>query len=706
MPQVPYSGVPDVAPEDNPTPRYTAETPIAAFGGATAQALTELGSSFGQVGNELWSRAEAMQQLKNQSDANKAAADYQEQAGQKHADFSALQGKDAVTAYPDYIKDLKQTRENISGTLTNPMAQKMFESESLSIQGRTIFNGAGHAAAENKSYAIGAAASRVQASRNAALVDPTDEKAFQEHLDTTKQETTAQWALKGADQDTIDNAVHKATSDLYYDRIQGLARQQPFAAEKMLSDATKDGKINGEDIGKLTAIVRDATHTVGARNISHEVMSGSDLSWGAKPVSMPQAKLAIGTFESGNNYQSLGVQTDHGRALGRYQVMEEFLPGFLKQAGMPSMSAADFIKSPSSQDKLFESVFGKYMSDTGSFNDAASKWFSGKTMAEAGGAKDALGTNVPQYVKQTNAILARNGGLQDQISMGRTKADALAPGDPMLADYAESRIVQDHNVHLAAKRDDDYTNRQTIEGGIIGAKGTGKLPTTVDDLKAQGPEVEAAWQKLPDSDKNRYMNYLARNAKGDTAWNQDNLTEYQRLKGMAQSNPSQFLDTDVIGANLPMSARKELVNLQISKKANAEADPRVLHALSILKPTMDQAQITRAKDADGYDKFVGALQSAMDSYSSDNKKPADAKAITEMGQRLLQTQAGTGWFGTNVGSSRVFEVSVPDKHRDAIIQQIQQEKGIVPTDDMIQRIYARQVYQELYTKRAKAQDGK
>jgi hypothetical protein len=714
MPQVPYSGVPDVGPEDAPLPRYSADTPVAAFGGATAHALTELGSSFGQVGNELYARADAMQQLKNHSDAQKATADYQEAAGKQHADFSALQGQDAVTAYPDYIASLKKTREDIGNGLSSPMAQKMYESESLNIQGRTIFNGAGHAASENKSYAIGAAAARVQSSRNASLVDPTDEKAFQQHLATTVSNTQAQWQMKGADQDTIDNATHKAVSDLYYDRIQGLARQQPFAASKMLDDATKDGKIQGEDVGRLTAIVRDAAHTVGARNISSEVNSGSDLSWGSKSVSLPQAKLAVGTYESGNNYQTLGPRvigsdgTDRGQALGRYQVMPENLAPWLKQAGLPSMTQQEFLKSPSAQDKVFETVFGGYMDKYGSFNKATIAWFAGEGSVnkDPSTVSDKYHTG-KDYLLATNRTLAQNGGLQDQIAMGRQKADAMSPNDPLMADYAESRIITDHNQTLAAKRDDDYKNRQTIEGALMGGQ-SGKLPTSVEDLKAAGPDVEAAWQKLvasSPSDARRYMGVMAKNAKGDTAWTQDNLVEYQRLKGMAQSNPAGFLDENVIESNLPMSARKELVNLQIAKKANAEADPRVLHALQILRPTMDQANITRKADADGYDKFVGALQSAMDTYASDNKKPADAKAVQEMGQRLLQTQAGTGYFHSNVGAQKLFEVAVPDNHRDAITKQVQEEKGIVPTDDMIQRIYTRQLYNDLYSKRAKAQQA-
>jgi hypothetical protein len=483
-------------------------------------------------------------------------------------------------------------------------------------------------------------------------------------------------------------------------------------ADKLLSQATKDGKINGEDIGKLTAIVREATRTVGARNIAAETMSGSDLSWGSKSVSLPQAKLAIGTYESGNNYQTQGPEviakdgTSRGRALGRYQVMPENLAPWLKDAGLPPMTAKEFLNSPSAQDKVFETKFGGYMEKYGSFNEATKAWFGG----EGAVGKDAKDLSDgyhkgSEYLTATNRTLAQNAGMQEQLSVARAKAEKFSPDDPLIGDATDHFISTAHNIVLSAKRDDEYSNKQTIEGGIVGAKGNGKLPTTVDDLKAMGPDVEAAWQKLPNSDKNKYMNYLAKNAKGDTAWTQDNLIEYQRLKGMAQSDPAAFMDTDVVGAALPMSARKELVNLQIAKKANAEADPRVMHALQILRPTMESAQITRKGDTEGYDRFVGSLQNALEFYAQDNKKPADAKAITEIGQQLLQRVPGTGYFGSNFSSDPVYNVSVPEKHRAAIVQQVQDERGIMPTDDMIQRIYAGQVLRQLQTK-GKSSDGR
>ena len=61
--QVPYSGTMDVAPQLNPLPQVHVDTPIAAFGGATAGAITHMGEVVQGAGKELFDRAYAMQEL-------------------------------------------------------------------------------------------------------------------------------------------------------------------------------------------------------------------------------------------------------------------------------------------------------------------------------------------------------------------------------------------------------------------------------------------------------------------------------------------------------------------------------------------------------------------------------------------------------------------------------------------------------------------
>ena len=173
--------------------------------------------------------------------------------------------------------------------------RKSYDTESsLGTYGRTrIPTSAGHAAQENKNYAIGSASARVKESQNAALAAPTDEAGFQQHLQSTVDNTTAQYQLKGADQDTIDAAVHKSVSDLYVSRLTGLAKTHPFQASDILNKAAADGKIEGDELGRITGIVQTATRTVGARNISDSVRSGSDLTPGSGVVSIAAAKNAI-----------------------------------------------------------------------------------------------------------------------------------------------------------------------------------------------------------------------------------------------------------------------------------------------------------------------------------------------------------------------------------------------------------------------------
>ena len=100
MPAIPYSPVPQVSPQENPTPSVRENTPIGAFGGQVAEAIQGLGAVTEKAGNELFGRAVALQQLNNETEAREADAKYMMAAGDIHAKFNALEGKDRVDAYP------------------------------------------------------------------------------------------------------------------------------------------------------------------------------------------------------------------------------------------------------------------------------------------------------------------------------------------------------------------------------------------------------------------------------------------------------------------------------------------------------------------------------------------------------------------------------------------------------------------------------
>ncbi len=702
MPQVPFTGVPSVAPDSAPVPRFEANVRPESFGVNVAQAVHGMGNTLQSAGNEMFARGMAMQDLYNHSQAQEADVTFMKKTGEINDRLLSMEGKNAVEYYQKgYYDDLTAARKEVRDSLPNDMARKLYDSQTLRTVGQSLMTGARHSGAENKKYAIGTSDAVIAESSNRALSNPTDDGIFNQSVQDTERNIEAQAQLRGWSPDQMQLAKEVARSNIWAQRIKGLAKQEPIKAGKMLDEATKAGVLQGEDIAKATNIVQQARSTVGARQISQQVNSGVGTQMGAGIVPIDQAAEAIGTFESGGRYNLQGVQTSHGRALGKYQVMEEFLPEFLRNAGMPSMTKEQFLNSPSAQDQLFNTRFGQYMKETGSFNDAASKWFSGKTMAEAGAVSDAHGTTVPRYVAQTNAILAKNAPLAQKMQEGARLASAAAPDDPLFPDYVEQRIKTDNDRIIAVRRDTEFQNRQTIEDGLMGGQ-QGKLPTTVEEL-TDTPEKAQAWQDLLPSNQRRYMGVLSRNAKGDTNWTESSLREYQKLKGIAASDPAEFLDLDVVGSELPMSARRELVNLQGRLKGKAEGDPRVAKALGILAPDLQAAGIDK-KDKDTYYQFVGQLSDQLQQSADENKRPPKADEIKLIGSRLLQQQVQKGWLWNS--KVPTFQVPVPSDEAESIKADPAWGKlGITPTDAQIQRVYSRDLYQRLYGKASGSSSG-
>lgn len=702
-PREPYQPVPEESLQQIGTRPIREDTPFAAFGGATAEALSQLGQTVEHSSTEMFNRAVALQQLDNETERQNADAQYLIKGGEIYANFRALQGKAAVDAYPKYVSDLEDLRQNIRGGLSNPESQRLFDSSSLSTMGRTIMYGSTHMAAENKSYLIGSAQARVGISADNALAHPADEGAFQSEIANTKQQVASLGAMQGWGQDKTDFETSKAVSNVALKRIEGMAKTNPFGAEQLMKKYVADGTIRGEQQEAVRNFVLGQSRTVGARNISHTINTGSDLYWGSKIVTPEMARDAIGKYESGNNYSQIGPETKHGRALGKYQVMEQFLPDYLARAGLPSMTPQEFLANHQAQEQVFQASFIADMNKYGSFNEAASRWFTGLPVAQGMNAPaDANNTHLSDYLRATNAILAHGAPLADKVNRATEVAREQAPDDPLMEDYARGRVETDNAQFHRIKLTEDFQNRQVIEEALMGGQ-SGKLPTNLDELKAALPQADQAWSQLDPSVQRRYLGVLAKNVKGNVAWTEAGLTRYQALKGLAQNDPMQFLQTSMIDEDkLPFSARRELINLQGRLSAKAEADPRVTHALQILKPDLDAAGITRSEDQDRYDQFTGVLQEELQAFQEQHKRPPRMAEIQEMGHRLMATHS-SGWFGLN--STANFEAPVPDEEKAQITQFLQNREGVPPTDQQIQRFYAAVLYQRLYGQKQGTQSG-
>jgi hypothetical protein len=271
MPTVPYTGVPSVAPALDPIPRYQVDARPEAFGVNIAAATQHLGDVADKVGGEIFQRGLAMQDLANHSEAQEATAKFSDAAGDIHAKLGAMQGKDAVDYYANGFKqDLDTARKTIRDGLSNGMSQKMFDSESLNIRSRTVFNGAGVAASANKQYAINATESQIKAQTDLAATsnNPDDVDAARQHLKGLSRQLSA---LHGQDESSAAYQEKTINSSLDFNVIQHMTRTQPFAAADEL-EKRKEG-MTQQDYDRALTIVDNTKRAVGSVNIAQDIIN-------------------------------------------------------------------------------------------------------------------------------------------------------------------------------------------------------------------------------------------------------------------------------------------------------------------------------------------------------------------------------------------------------------------------------------------------
>lgn len=115
---------------------------------------------------------------------------------------------------------------------------------------------------------------------------------------------------------------------------------------------------------------------------------------------------AIAAVESkgSGDYEAVGPVVQKGmykgqRAYGRYQVMEGNIPSWSKAALGKTISLEEFKASPKAQDAIAAHQLQKSKDKFGTWEDAASVWFSGRPFSNKNNANDGY-TSVPEYISK------------------------------------------------------------------------------------------------------------------------------------------------------------------------------------------------------------------------------------------------------------------------------------------------------------------
>jgi len=710
---VPYTGVPTVQPSFDATPSMSSNLPVDAFGAGVANAVSHLGKAVEGAGNEIYSRAIAMQQINEQANAANAVAEFTTAMGEKYANYTTLSGKAAIDGYKPYIDDLNTTREAIGQKLNSPYAQKVYLQESRSIQARSVFSAAAHSGREGKNYAIGSAQAVVDANNNSVGLAPQDEETYQAALKSNAERITHMGELQGWDPRKTKNQIQIENSTATLQRIQGLAKSDVVGAQKVLDAAVKAGNITGTDLGKAQTYIRSQRLSVATRQEASRMMAGDNTNFGSGKVPIENVMEAIRTNES-TDYGTVHPDVTHtvnGRkitehALGAYGVMQSNLQPWLKEAGMPAMSEQQFLNNPKAQDQLAKFKLQQYMDEGGSANAAANRWFTGSYNPDPN--RSDGGSTAGGYLKKFNATLARNSGAAEISSQARARSQQLFGDDAEAADAMEQQALIRHSRIKAMEREDLRDNTETIENAIIPAK-DGKLVTSIEDI--QDPKVQAAWDALPTAVQNKYRRILARNAKGDYEETQENQIEYRKWLGRLtdpMASPEDKVaaqNADFASMPLPANQRQQLNMLKAKLWKDQNKNPALNHAMSVSDDILRNAGITRNKNKDDYDQIRGSMFMILNQRMADGDPVKKDEELRQIASRLTREVSNGKWFGILPSKEQAFKVQVPESEKKKIIEAYIKNNptGEPPNEKDIQSIYNAHMYNQLYGKAKKQQ---
>lgn len=290
MAQVPYAPVPTERLSGSPLAEVHPNVPVQAFGGDVAQAVSGMGKAIEGAGSEIYERAIWLQNLNNQAEARQASSDYTIAAGQLHAKYNSLEGKNAVDAYPKYSEDLKTLRGQYGNRLSSPMAQRMYDSETMGTMSHAIFNGGSHAASQQKAFVKGSMDADISSTFEQTAQNPKDDIAFNKGLRNVEGTVRQKGALEGLDPKAIDNNVTTVTSKFWANKFESLAKESPFIAQSQMYENRE--KMLAADFKRLESVVGTQVHAVGSVNIATDLIKSHTDDEGnlTVPVAELQAK--------------------------------------------------------------------------------------------------------------------------------------------------------------------------------------------------------------------------------------------------------------------------------------------------------------------------------------------------------------------------------------------------------------------------------
>jgi hypothetical protein len=748
---------------DNPTPDVRVSTPPDAFGVGIAEATQHLGQVSEDAGKELFDRAYAMQELKVHADVNTSLANATNAMQDRLVQYKQLEGKAAVDGLPSLQEDLDKIRSSGSQGMSpygqqlydaesrNQRGRLGFSGATYAADQNKVYEiGSAKAAVTTaiRDMSLNPDATAVNIAKINTQVDhmsdiqgipegdPQRDMARRTAVDTAYQ--TQIHAMARDDPiaaQKVYNAAIKSGALFSNDAMNLDATLKSMVADKASQDAALQSHSGVAAPGTTVPAGGggDITSPSGLQSYKARVAqieSGSGKNEGSlasyyqfEPGTWAKygAGGTRGTAQGEESAMNALTQDNRNALkehLGReptgselYLAHQQGAQGAWQLLSQPSRRAGDIVG-----DHAVRSNGGDPNAPASDFVALWAAKFNGtKVPAGSGTAGTPSGTSTGGDVVATPRQTmpeedANNRPLEDKIDMALANlhANLGAAGIPVTPEAEEKTVKATEALDAQYRRvRDDTIQRdvQTVNGAIWGGGNDQKAPSTlgtVTDLAKTDPKVAAAIDRLRVSkpeELNKIQDALNKNAKGDVPETPARLQNYATLKGMSNTDPQGFAQQDILGADLPMAWKKELIDLQAKGGGKAPADPNVAKVFAQPGVANQLQNLGIKPKTEEYNLLAAEVGDEITQFATDNKRQPNADERQEIVTRILQdkalSDANEGGILSWLGFGSTADKAKSDWMESAKAKGLA-EKGYEPSQFELQRAWDRQQYQQKY----------
>jgi hypothetical protein len=662
MPQVPEipGVIPQVQPFERPVPLPGVEAPPGAFGVGIADAVKTFGGDVSKASDEVFSRALALRQLQVEGKLRDLTTNYYNEIAPIEQEFLTREGENASPeALSEYNAKIGGVQQRYAGMAEQygPYGKNTFGADSAAmtrsfIQRATIWSGAQTREAQKSSIN-----SQVSAIHDGMRSGAISEEDGVKRMTALEQQ---RGGILGLPSDTVAQNTKDQISAGLTEKAKGQLVRDPVNGIRNAQTLANSGRLNAKDSDSLSSSVE---HSVPAAAEKWRVgaVSGQDTNFGNRKVSPDRLVDAI----YANEGHTRGPLVTRGRYVGERALPGGVMPGNLKpwleEAGMPDMTPEQYAADKDAQRQLMRFKLNQFQNEYGTANDAASVWFTGKPLAQAGfQANDGWHSN-QWYISGFNKALARSASSTEFADVGRQAGNAIATDiapntGEVFAEHAQQKWDMQRKMDDYAK----YDVHTKVDNWIINNAGKGypDFLANPDNLQLleQAKQVDPGYALRIPSMINNYNNSLK---------DRTDEAHLAQLYAMYTDSDPKFQEHNPWEDNkLSMADKVKIARLQGDFHRNGIPDPNFARAYNDLAARYKEEVPDKQSDPEGYKEYRGNLYIAMEAYQEFTKQPLKLgtpqgiKALNEIHQMLMQKQA-SGY--------RMYEsISVPKDIHDEI----------------------------------------